>query len=93
MLHDWRVAVKRIRTLAGGEDAVRRFEREVRTLSGLNHPHIMGVTDMGTDDEGLYYVMEFVEGQSLRQWLAAPWGHIQGSGIAAWDDSLIGRYL
>lgn len=49
--HDRPVAIKRIRTLAAGEDAVQRFEREVKTLAGLSHPHVVGVTDMGADDE------------------------------------------
>jgi len=63
------VAVKRIRTVMTGEEVLARFEREIAALAKLNHPHIVGVLETGRDDEGFYYVMEFVPGRPLRAWL------------------------
>ena len=46
---------------------VERFQREARAAAGLRHPHIIVVHDVGEQD-GLYYiVMEYLEGQTLRQ--------------------------
>jgi serine/threonine protein kinase len=42
-----------------------RFEREVRAISALNHPHICTLYDIGPN----YLVMELVEGETLREWL------------------------
>ena len=71
-LHDRVVAIKRVyRKLLASAQGVERFEREVQALAGLNHPYIVGVIDSGQDDEGFYYVMEFVEGTTLRDWLTS----------------------
>ncbi len=43
-----------------------RFLREIRIVSHLQHPHIVPVFDSGAVDGLLYYVMPFVEGESLR---------------------------
>ena len=45
----------------GGE----RFLREIELSAGLQHPHIVPVYDSGEVDGLLYYVMPFVEGESL----------------------------
>jgi tRNA A-37 threonylcarbamoyl transferase component Bud32 len=43
-----------------------RFSREARTLAKLSHPHIVGIHDFG-ETEGLYYfIMEYVDGATLR---------------------------
>ena len=52
-------------------DLVRRFEREARAASALNHPNIITIYDIGTCDAGRYIVMELVEGQTLREILDA----------------------
>ena len=44
-----------------------RFLREIRILARLNHPHILQLYDSGEADGLLYFVMPFVEGESLRQ--------------------------
>jgi serine/threonine protein kinase len=43
-----------------------RFLREIRTLAGLSHPHILPLHDSGEADGLLYYVAPFVAGESLR---------------------------
>ena len=64
--HHRKVAVKVMRpelaSAVGGE----RFLREIEIAAGLNHPRILPVHDSGEADGLLYYVMPFVEGESLR---------------------------
>ncbi|MGK2961470.1 MAG: protein kinase domain-containing protein [Gemmatimonadaceae bacterium] len=44
-----------------------RFLREIKLAARLNHPHILGLHDSGDADGFLYYVMPYVEGESLRE--------------------------
>src|SRR5258708_36557791 len=44
-----------------------RFEREARTISSLNHPHICHLYDIGSQDGTDYLVMEFLEGETLAE--------------------------
>jgi predicted ATPase/serine/threonine protein kinase len=50
-------------------DRVKRFEREARTASALNHPNIASVYDIGVSEAGRYIVMEHISGRTLRQML------------------------
>ena len=64
--HERAVALKVLRpelALALGAD---RFLREIRTTAQLTHPHILPLLDSGEADGTLFYVMPFVEGESLR---------------------------
>jgi serine/threonine protein kinase/Tol biopolymer transport system component len=54
---------------AGDPARLRRFEHETRVLSGLNHPHIVTVYEVGRDDSTTSMVMELVEGKSLQSLL------------------------
>ncbi len=47
-----------------------RLERGVRILSQLNHPNIVRIIDSGTAGGAMYYVMDFIPGRSLDEWLA-----------------------
>ncbi|HET9358614.1 MAG TPA: protein kinase [Vicinamibacterales bacterium] len=47
-----------------------RFEREARALSRLSHPHICGVFDVGHQDGIDFLVMEYLEGETLRERIA-----------------------
>ncbi len=60
-----RVAVKRLHA-DSPEDMARRFEREARVGASLNHPNIVSVYDVIADEAGVIIVMEYVEGESLR---------------------------
>jgi predicted Ser/Thr protein kinase len=48
-----------------------RFEREAKTLASLSHPGIVSVIDSGRAGPWFYFVMEFIDGASLRQMLRA----------------------
>ena len=52
-------------------ERVKRFEKEARSASALNHPNIVTIHDTGTSDGVAWIAMELVEGQTLRQLLSA----------------------
>ena len=63
---DRTVAIKFLPSqLAAQPEFMQRFEREARALAMLNHPNIVGVHDIGTEEGLPYIVMEYVEGASL----------------------------
>ena len=65
--HDRKVAVKVVKPELAGAVGGDRFLREIRTTAGLQHPHILPLFDSGEADGFLYYVMPYVEGESLRE--------------------------
>jgi serine/threonine protein kinase/roadblock/LC7 domain-containing protein len=65
---DRTVAIKVLPShLSADPERKQRFEREARTISSLNHPHICTLYDIGHQDGIDYLVMEYVEGESLAQ--------------------------
>ncbi|MCY1032365.1 protein kinase [Corallococcus sp. BB11-1] len=52
--------------LAKDAEFVSRFDKEATALAALSHPHIVQIIDRGVEGEHYYFVMEYVEGQSLR---------------------------
>jgi Tol biopolymer transport system component len=62
------VAIKVLPThLADRSESRERFEREARTIAGLNHPHICTLHDIGQQDGTDFLVMEYLEGETLAQ--------------------------
>ncbi|MFP2905815.1 serine/threonine-protein kinase [Pyxidicoccus sp. 3LFB2] len=57
--------------LAKDPEFVTRFEKEATALAALNHPHIIQIIDRGVAGEHYYFVMEYVEGRSLREAMEA----------------------
>jgi eukaryotic-like serine/threonine-protein kinase len=62
------VAIKILpQEISSNPESKQRFQREAKTISGLNHPNICVLYDVGTQDGMDYLVMELVEGQSLAE--------------------------
>ena len=60
------VAIKILPThLSSNPEFKQRFEREARTVSSLNHPHICQLHDVGSEDGTEFLVMEFLDGETL----------------------------
>ena len=56
--------------LSGDPERLKRFEREARSASSLNHPNIVTIYDIGSADSVSYIAMELVQGEPLRAVLA-----------------------
>jgi eukaryotic-like serine/threonine-protein kinase len=65
--HGRRVALKVLRPELGRELGADRFLREIRIAAGLSHPNILPLYDSGDADGLLYFVMPYVEGETLRE--------------------------
>ncbi len=94
---DRKVALKlihadRIRTEVRRAKAIERLVNEARALAKLDHPNVVRVIEVNSDNEQVFIAMEFVDGLTLRKWLAArprSWQEIAtvfaaaGEGLAA----------
>lgn len=70
ILLDRVVAVKILHgNFAEDEDFVLRFRHEAQSAGKLTHPNIVGIYDVGCDGDIHYIVMEYVEGQTLKQYI------------------------
>ncbi len=68
--HDRQVAVKVLQPEVAAAVGKDRFLREIGIAAKLNHPNVLPLHDSGETDGLLYYVMPYIEGESLRQRLA-----------------------
>ena len=64
--HDRRVAIKVLRPELAAALGPDRFPREIKIVAQLQHPHVLPLHDSGESDGFLYYVMPYVDGESLR---------------------------
>lgn len=65
---DRKVAIKFLRPGSEGDRGQIRLLREAQALAKLNHPNVVAVHDVSTLEERVWLAMEFVEGQTLRDW-------------------------
>ncbi len=68
--HDRDVAIKVLRPELAAVIGADRFLSEIKTTANLQHPHILSLFDSGTVNGTVFYVMPFIEGESLRDRLA-----------------------
>src|SRR6185295_11460037 len=69
---DREVAIKLLPAeVSSDSDRLQRFEQEARATSALNHPNILTVYDIGTNEGSPYIVAELLEGEELRDRLNA----------------------
>jgi len=64
--HDRKVALKVLRPELAAVIGAERFLQEIKVTANLQHPHILPLHDSGAAGSFLYYVMPFVEGETLR---------------------------
>lgn len=70
MILDRDVAVKMLRLdLTNDEEFIRRFRREAQSATSLTHPNIVNIYDVGEEEDIYYIVMEYVNGQTLKQYI------------------------
>src|SRR5438445_13654239 len=68
---DRKVAIKCLnQEFSRDADKLNRFIQEARAASGLNHPHILTVYEIGETDETNYIVTELIDGKTLREHLS-----------------------
>jgi hypothetical protein len=83
------VAVKLLATAAGPDDRVARFTREAAVTAVLVHPGVPAIHDAGEYDDGLFLVMELVDGYTIGDLIAeqgplpVPWVAAIGAQVAA----------
>src|SRR5512146_3494524 len=64
--HDRKVALKLLKPELAAVLGAERFVQEIKTTAALQHPHILPLFDSGAADGFLFYVMPYVEGETLR---------------------------
>ena len=61
------VAIKMLKSTVPSEEAYSRFMREAQAVAKLNYPNIVSIYDIGKEEEKQFFVLEFVDGMSLRE--------------------------
>ena len=64
--HDRKVAIKVLKPELAAVLGAERFVQEIKTTAALQHPHILPLFDSGEADGFLFYVMPFIDGETLR---------------------------
>ena len=64
--HEWKVALKVLKPELAAVVGPERFLTEIKTTASLQHPNILPWFDSGEADSFVFYVMPYVEGESLR---------------------------
>jgi serine/threonine-protein kinase len=64
--HERNVALKILKPELAAVIGADRFLAEIKTTANLQHPHILPLFDSGEADGFLYYVMPYIEGETLR---------------------------
>ncbi|MBR5535930.1 MAG: Stk1 family PASTA domain-containing Ser/Thr kinase [Clostridia bacterium] len=71
------VAVKLLRSeFQGNEEFIRRFNIESQAAASLSHPNIVSIYDVGQSEGRQYIVMEYIEGKTLKEYIAEKKGNI-----------------
>jgi serine/threonine-protein kinase len=65
--HDRKVALKVLKPELAAVLGAERFVQEIKTTASLQHPNILPLFDSGEADGFLYYVMPYIEGETLRE--------------------------
>ena len=69
-LDNRQVAIKILRSNFENDSlAIARFQREAYAMAELNHPNIVGISDVGDADDQQYIVMEYIDGLTLKQYI------------------------
>jgi serine/threonine protein kinase len=72
---DRRVAIKFVHSTLHRHDFIERFTAEARALARVSHPNVLQIYAFGEHDGAPYFATEFVEGQTLEQWLVRSGAH------------------
>ena len=64
--HDRQVAIKVLKPELAAVLGADRFVQEIKTTAALQHPHILPLFDSGSADGFLFYVMPYIQGETLR---------------------------
>ena len=65
--HDRQVAIKVLKPELAAVLGAERFVVEIKTTARLQHPHVLPLFDSGTADGFLYYVMPYIQGETIRE--------------------------
>src|SRR5438874_9897097 len=65
--HDRKVALKVLKPELAAVLGADRFVVEIKTTASLQHPHILPLFDSGDADGQLYYVMPYIQGETIRE--------------------------
>src|SRR5688500_6688703 len=65
--HDRRVAIKVLKPELAAVLGAERFVVEIKTTASLQHPHLLPLFDSGTADGFLFYVMPYIQGETIRE--------------------------